>query len=180
MVKPVETDHDEPTSSTKRKQKASAPAQLCMGETGFTRVPRLRPLAAISFTFLLNTLPSHIGAGSGCWKAISTCNHGTLYSSILTPPTLARSYNCEALLLVVAASTFLHWMCVFGLFQQPRWAERYREVALYTTTSCLIAAAFIVGDLVTVITQILPAIFDVCVVFCVFAELLSVEDQSSR
>ncbi|KAL6401451.1 hypothetical protein AUP68_15321 [Ilyonectria robusta] len=188
------------------KQRAFPPPQFHHQDVDSTRVALWRVVQALGATLLLAAIPQQFAVppGQPCSKfpvctsirfsegrfsvslnntkdiSAQICDPQTLQPPIYLPPAFHRFYTCETLLLVFALSTFVHWLCVFDIFQQPRWSDRYLCAIVYTTMVCLIPAAFLVVDPVTVVAQIMPAITDVCLVFCVLLNILRVGGSASK
>lgn len=163
------------------KQPTFPPPQFHHQDIDSTRLALSRVVQALGATLLLAAIPQQFAVppGQPCSK-FPICDPRTLQPPIYLPLAFHRFYTCETLLLVLALSTFVHWLCVFDIFQQPRWSDRYLSATVYTTMVCLIPAAFLVVDPVTIVAQILPAITDVCLVFCVLLDILRVEGSTSK
>ncbi|KAH6988479.1 hypothetical protein EDB80DRAFT_730161 [Ilyonectria destructans] len=188
------------------KQPTFPPPQFHHQDIDSTRLALSRVVQALGATLLLAAIPQQFAVppGQPCSKfpvctsirfsegrfyaslddakhiSAQICDPRTLQPPIYLPLAFHRFYTCETLLLVLALSTFVHWLCVFDIFQQPRWSDRYLSATVYTTMVCLIPAAFLVVDPVTIVAQILPAITDVCLVFCVLLDILRVEGSTSK
>lgn len=179
----VQSEDDEPPTRGSRafasleatKERASFPTRIHNEDINYGRIFLWRAVQAVGATLLLAAIPRQfdVSPGQPCSK-FPICDPRTLQPPIPLPPAFHRFYTCETLLLVLTLSTFVHWLCVFDLFQQPRWSDRYLSATVYTTVVALIPAAFFVGDPVTVFLQILPAVTDVCLVFCVLLDILHV------
>ncbi|KAL7799828.1 hypothetical protein V8C37DRAFT_365618 [Trichoderma ceciliae] len=126
-------------------------------------------LAAWGLTATLNIIPEQFKKGSengGCWKIYPTCNPVAVRNQTHLFLFHDGEYSCEIFLLLVAATTFIHWSCVLRLFSRPRWRHKYLSQTITTTFIALLPLALVIQDPTTVFLRILPTVTDVCVSAC--------------
>ncbi|KAH0496319.1 hypothetical protein TgHK011_003690 [Trichoderma gracile] len=126
-------------------------------------------LAAWGLTATLNIIPKLFSKGSQDeegWRKYPTCKPGTLQGQKHSVLFQDRQCSCEVFLLLIAATTVIHWIFVFRLFSRPRWRDNYLSPALTTTFAALLPLALVIQDPATVFLRILPAVIDACATAC--------------
>ncbi|KAL7812578.1 hypothetical protein V8C26DRAFT_204609 [Trichoderma gracile] len=143
--------------------------------------PLCHTLAAWGLTATLNIIPKQFSKGSRDeegWRTYPTCKPGALRDQRHPALFQDRRCSCELLLLLIAATTVMHWSFVLRLFSRPRWRDKYLSQTLTTTFAALFPLALIIQDPATVFLRVLPAVIDVCASACLALDCF--HDRSCR
>lgn len=129
-------------------------------------------LTACSATAVLNITATQFGKESenrSCWAAYSVsqtnpcvifflakfqfltqktqmCDGWELQEHVRLPLFIKQQNLCEICLLMVAILTCLHWSCMFSVFGQHRWKQRFLPGVIVATFITLLPLATLVRD----------------------------------
>ncbi|KAL7808366.1 hypothetical protein V8C44DRAFT_336204 [Trichoderma aethiopicum] len=143
--------------------------------------PICNTLAAWGLTATLNIIPKQFSKGSEDdqgWRTFPTCRPGMPRDQRHSILFQDRQCSCEVLLLLIAATTVIHWSFVLRLFSRPRWRDRYLSQTLTTTFAALLPLALMIQDPATVFLRILPTVIDACASACLALDYF--HDRSYR
>ncbi|KAL6864391.1 hypothetical protein J3F83DRAFT_133410 [Trichoderma novae-zelandiae] len=181
--KPMLERHDPDTSypaATKSDQsiEASQTYATARQATGLddSRYPICHTLAAWGLTATLNIIPKQFSKGSedeDGWRTYPACKPETLRNQRHSFLLQDRPCSCEIFLLMIAATTVIHWSIVLRLFSRPRWRDKYLSQTLTTTFLTLLPLALLIRDPATVFLRILPTVMDVCASACLALDYFS-------
>ncbi|KAL6796059.1 hypothetical protein GGI42DRAFT_331826 [Trichoderma sp. SZMC 28013] len=106
------------------------------------------------------------------------CDSWILKTSESLPLFMGQPTRCEIYFLLVTIITCLHWSCIFSLFNQPRWKNKYLFNIVAATLITLLPLATITRDSTAVFLQFLPIVTDVYILGAVIMDY--VRDREPR